>query len=194
MRFLMTPFFSVLLIGFAGTAAADHPRIQEIFLNKSTPQRIYLVPGLASSIKMPCEIDEVVTPTNGIMKHLSERNRSRFSLEVSAVSRSANFIVHCVSSTYVFDIVVNRAIHNDYIEVIGDYGKPRLTQTPPRIEKPLVSFSKNTSNQSHQVVGTKTNGEKAVLTEWNDDGVSFDYSKTPRLKIYDSKEGPADVP
>jgi hypothetical protein len=167
--------------------ASDHPRIQEMFLNKSTPQRIYLVPGLAASIKMPCEIDEVVTPTNGIMKHLSERNRSRFSLEVSAGSRSANFIVHCVSSTYVFDIVVNLAIHNDYIEVIGDYGKPRLTQTPPRMEKPVLSFKREFMNDAHQIVGTNSKGEKAFL-QWDDEKTSVDYSKLPRLKLYDSKE------
>lgn len=174
--------------------ASDHPRIQEIFLNKSTPQKIFLVPGLASSIKMPCEIDEVVTPTNGIMKHLSERNRSRFSLEVASGSRSTNFIVHCVSSTYVFDIVVNRGIHNDYIEVIGDYGKPRLTQTPPRLEKPLLSFIKDESPQSPQVVGIKSNGEKYILSDWKDEESAVDYSKVQRLKIYDSKEGPLDAP
>ena len=173
--------------------ASDHPRIQEMFLNKSTPQKIFLVPGLASSIKMPCEIDEVVTPTNGIMKHLSERNRSRFSLEVAAGSRSTNFIVHCVSSTYVFDIVVNRAIHNDYIEVVGDYGKPRLTQAPPRIEKPLLSFTKNIGDHSHQIVGTKSNGDKAVLPEWNDDDPAIDYSKILRTKLFESKDGGSDA-
>ena len=57
--------------------AKDEPRIQEMFLDKSSPQKIYLVPGLASSIKMPCEIDEIVTPTNGIMKHLSGGNVKR---------------------------------------------------------------------------------------------------------------------
>lgn len=174
--------------------ASDHPRIQEIFLNKSTPQKIFLVPGLASSIKMPCEIDEVVTPTNGIMKHLSERNRSRFSLEVASGSRSTNFIVHCVASTYVFDVVVNRVIHNDYIEVIGDYGKPRLTQTPPRIEKPLLGFIKDEGHQSHQVIGTNSNGEKTVLSDWKDEESAVDYSKVQRLKIYESKEGRSDAP
>ncbi len=180
----------IVVLKFGVTASAsDHPRIQEMFLNKSTPQRIYLVPGLASSIKMPCEIDEVVTPSNGIMKHLSERNRTRFSLEVATGSRSTNFIVHCVSSTYVFDIVVNRAIHNDYIEVIGDYGKPRLTQAPPRIEKPLLTFKKELSVNTGRIVGTKPNGEKTILEDWSDDTQSFDYSKLPKLKLYESPQG-----
>lgn len=180
----------IVVLNFGETASAgEHPRIQEMFLNKSTPQRIYLVPGLASSIKMPCEIDEVVTPSNGIMKHLSERNRSRFSLEVAAGSRATNFIVHCVSSTYVFDLVVNRAVHNDYIEVIGDYGKPRLTQAPPRIEKPLLTFRKDFSSSGSGIVGTKPNGEKSILQDWSDESKPIDYSKLPKLKLYESPQG-----
>jgi hypothetical protein len=193
MRFLTIFCNIIVALNFCEIAAAsDQPRIQEMFLNKSSPQKIYLVPGLASSIKMPCEIDEVVTPTNGIMKHLSERNRSRFSLEVAAGSRSANFIVHCVSSTYVFDIVVNQKIHNDYIEVIGDYGKPRLTQTPPRMEKQLLQFSRDIKSDSNVVIGTNGKGESVTLKTWSNDS-TVDYSQIPRTKIYDSKTGASDA-
>ena len=187
MRILI--FGLVVISNLELVQASDEPRIQEMFLNKSSPQKIYLVPGLASSIKMPCEIDEIVTPTNGIMKHLSERNRSRFSLEVAAGSHSANFIVHCVSSTYVFDIVVNHKIHNDYIEVIGDYGKPRLTQTPPRIEKPIFVFNKKMKIDSNRIQGTNSKGEKVLLNTWEKDLNDTDYSRLPRIKLFDSKVG-----
>lgn len=169
--------------------AKDEPRIQEMFLDKSSPQKIYLVPGLASSIKMPCEIDEIVTPTNGIMKHLSERNRSRFSLEIASGSRSANFIVHCVSSTYVFDIVANHKIHNDVIEVVGDYGKARLTKTPPHFEKPEFIFAEEVGNGSKNVIGTNSKGERVTLDAWDSGESGTEYSKLPKIKVYDSAGG-----
>ena len=127
----MNFFLQIIVVLFVDKVHAQfHPRIQQLYLNKSATQKIYLSPGLATSVKMPCEIDEVITPGTGILNHLSERNKTRFSLEITNEARSTNFIVHCVDSTYVFDLVVNKNIHNDYIEIIGDYGSPRMTQVP----------------------------------------------------------------
>lgn len=173
-------------------------RVQRLFLNKRETQRIYLVPGMAASVHMPCEIDEIVTPTNGIMKHISERNKTRFSLEVANHARPTNFIVHCVSSSYVFDLVVNNKIHNDLIEVDGDFGVPRLTQSPPLSGKPVFIFRKSDG----ALIGTTKNGETKNLegyleadakekinpkaSEGSSQSPEMDYRTLPKTKIYDS--------
>ena len=69
----MNYFFQIVVFLLVHQVQAqDNPRIQQLFLNKSTTQKIFLSPGLATSVKMPCEIDEVITPGSGILNHLSE--------------------------------------------------------------------------------------------------------------------------
>lgn len=177
----------------------DSPRIQELFLNRSSPQRIYLIPGLTSSIKMPCEIDEVVTPSAGVQKQLSEKNKTRFSIEVSDKARSTNFIVHCLSVTYVFDLIVNEKLHNDYIEVVGDYGKPRLTQRPSGFLNLSQEGSKeklSSLKAPDKIKAFKSNGERVFLDltpfdEQNQEKTSqsTDYKKIKKVKIYSTKSG-----
>ena len=168
---LIIPFF------LTQAAAANNPRIQQLYLNKSTTQKIYLSPGLATSVKMPCEIDEVITPGSGILNHISERNKSRFSLEISNVARSTNFIVHCVDSTYVFDLIVNKKLHNDYIEIIGDYGVPRLTQFP------YVKLDKISSVKFKSLDDTP----KSFLKEIDSNRPNFDLKNVEKTKVFSSK-------
>lgn len=161
-------------------AAANNPRIQQLYLNKSTTQKIYLSPGLATSVKMPCEIDEVITPGSGILNHISERNKSRFSLEISSNARSTNFIVHCVDATYVFDLVVNKNLHNDYIEVMGDYGIPRITQFPYNASEKLKK-SEYTASQSTL--------SRSLLEDLESAQSDIDFKKVEKIKIFSSKVG-----
>lgn len=167
----------VCLMTSSASAQSNNPRIQQLFLNKSNAQKIFLSPGLATSVKMPCEIDEVITPGSGILNHISERNKTRFSLEISNVARSTNFIVHCIDSTYVFDLIVNKKLHNDYIEVIGDYGVPRLTQFPYiKSDKISATNFKNTEMPSHE-----------LLEKIDSNRPEFDLKNIEKLKVFSSK-------
>jgi hypothetical protein len=185
-------FFYMSLVGLSVMAVNSQYRVQSLYLNRNSAQKVYLVPGLASSVHMPCEIDEIVSPTNGILHQISDRNKNRFSIEVTVGSRPTNFIVHCVNSSYVFDLLVNDKIHNDLIEVEGDYGKPRLTQSLP-FEKPHFVFKK----QSASIIGFKKDGSRVVLEDYkktlaqekSDSKVDeTEYSKIQKILIYDSKE------
>lgn len=158
--------------------AQDNPRIQQLFLNKSTTQKIFLSPGLATSVKMPCEIDEVITPGSGILNHLSERNKTRFSLEITEEARSTNFIVHCIDSTYVFDLVVNKNIHNDYIEIIGDYGTPRMTQVP---------VQKSSSRILELIKNSETILSQDLINQIEINRTDFKLSDIEKLQVYSSK-------
>ena len=162
------------------SAFANNPRIQQLYLNKSTTQKIYLSPGLATSVKMPCQIDEVITPGSGILNHISERNKSRFSLEISNAARSTNFIVHCVDATYVFDLVVNKNLHNDYIEVMGDYGIPRITQFPYKASDKLKKSEYETA---------QSNLSKSLLKDLEATRSDFDFEKIEKTKTFSSKAG-----
>ncbi|MFN3453755.1 MAG: hypothetical protein ACK41T_02270 [Pseudobdellovibrio sp.] len=173
MKFVLL-IFSILL---TQETFANNPRIQQLYLNKSTTQKIYLSPGLATSVKMPCEIDEVITPGSGILNHISERNKSRFSLEISNVARSTNFIVHCVDSTYVFDLIVNKKLHNDYIEIIGDYGVPRLTQFP-YVKSDKISLVK---------FKPLDDTPKSILKEIESNRPEFDIKNIEKTKVFSSK-------
>lgn len=170
------------------SAAQMNPRIQKLYLNKSMPQKIFLSPGLATSVKMPCEIDEVITPGSGILKYISERNKTRFSLEISNQARSTNFIVHCLDSTYVFDLIVNKNLHNDYIEVIGDYGDPRLTQFPDgHSDKSISGTSPNFKGSESEVDGPKKIMSSSVLQQIEMHSSDFDLEKIEKIKIFSSK-------
>ena len=189
--------FCFLFTSFGSTSTVNSKyRVQSLYLNRDSAQKIYLVPGLASSVHMPCEIDEIVSPTNGILHQISERNKTRFSLEVAMGSKPTNFIVHCVTSSYVFDLLVNDKTHNDLIEIQGDYGKPRLTGSRP-LEKPNFVFKK----QSASVIGYKKDGSRVVLEEYkkiidqekmNSNPINShqddEYKTLKKSLIYDSKE------
>ncbi len=168
----------VFLMVISVFAQSQNPRIQQLFLNRSTTQKIFLSPGLATSVKMPCEIDEVITPGSGILNHISERNKTRFSLEISHVARSTNFIVHCVDSTYVFDLVVNKKIHNDYIEVIGDYGVPRLTKFP---------FFKSDKLRTKKIADLEIAPRNSLMKQIESNRSEFDFNSIDKIKVFSSK-------
>lgn len=170
--------FSITILISISAFSQNNPRIQQLYLNKSTTQKIYLSPGLATSVSMPCEIDEIITPGAGILNHISERNKSRFSLQISNTARSTNFIVHCIDKTYVFDLIVNKNLHNDYIEVIGDYGRARVTQFP------YVKSDKIKLNDDKYVNRSK----KSLLNEIDSNRpAEIDFDSIKKIKIFSSK-------
>lgn len=174
-------FVVIIIIFFISQFVfANAPRIQQLYLNKSTTQKIYLSPGLATSVKMPCEIDEIITPGSGILNHISERNKSRFSLEISNVAKSTNFIVHCIDATYVFDLVVNKNLHNDYIEVMGDYGVPRLTQFPYSLSDKIKKNQKD-KTQTKEI-------SESLLREIDRNKSNFDFESIEKTKVFSTKE------
>lgn len=177
---MMKSLSLIIPVFLTQSAFANNPRIQQLYLNKSTTQKIYLSPGLATSVKMPCEIDEVITPGSGILNHISERNKSRFSLEISSNARSTNFIVHCVDATYVFDLVVNKNLHNDYIEVMGDYGIPRITQFP---------YSSDDKIPKAERLVAKNSLSKSLLKDLEATRSDIDFEKVEKTKIFSSKVG-----
>ena len=179
----------MLIIGGQSFAYQAQPRIQQLYLNKATTQKIYLSSGLASSVKMPCEIDEIITPGSGILNHISERNKTRFSLEISNSARSTNFIVHCIDSTYVFDLIVNQKIHNDYIEIIGDYGIPRLTQYP--YKKSEMTLNKKIILSGNDKLNRKVENiqlNQSIVHQMDLNRTSLDLNQIEKIKIYDSQK------
>lgn len=160
-------------------ASDGNPRIQHLYLDQSKPQRIYLSPGLASSVQMPCEIAEVITPGAGISRHLSEANKARFSLIISKNAQSTNFIVHCIETTYVFDLIINKKLHNDYIEVVGDFGRPRITQFP---YNSTMKVSRSDVKKAKPQLNTN------LLNQLEKNRTAFDFNKIEKIKIISSSE------
>lgn len=103
---------------------------------------IYMVPGMATLIEIP----EAVTGIRlGNPKSVQYVRPDQPENEVTLILRSpnskpTNLIIRAGKKKYVFDIIPNRKVHQDTLEIIGVAGGPESLDAIPRV---LLDSSEN---------------------------------------------------
>lgn len=103
-------------------------RIRSIHFDKGKVEKIYMAPGLVTTLIFRCDIDEVIIGSSEDLKAVqSETSKKRINLFVnSATSMPTNLVVGCGKSNtmYVFDVIPSEVSHQDIVSIFGSYGGP----------------------------------------------------------------------
>jgi hypothetical protein len=116
-------------LGSVLLAAAPVPRritSKVIDLGKVTP--IYMVAGMATLIEVPGAVTGIRTGNPDSVQYFRPDKPEN---EVTVVlqnqqAKPTNLIIRVGAKKYVFDIVPSKTVHQDTLEVIGDFGGAEL--------------------------------------------------------------------
>jgi hypothetical protein len=127
--------FKILLVVLSAlfsvsSQASGIKRIRSIVVDKGEVQRVMMVPGLASVILFPCDVDEAVVGRQEDLKvQISPTTKRQLTLSLSSgASGSTNLLIRCgdKSDPFVFDIISNHLVHQDVVKVRGHFGGPEI--------------------------------------------------------------------
>lgn len=123
---------SALGIGTAYAASSPAPiaprRISSKQIDLGRVYPIYMVTGMATLIELPGPVTGIRTGNPDSIQYFRPDKPEN---EVTVVlqnqnSKPTNLILRSGSKKYVFDIVPSKTVHQDTLEVIGDYGGAEL--------------------------------------------------------------------
>lgn len=135
------------------TFALAPKRIQSIILNRGEAQKINVVPGLASVIKLPCfGADAISGDESQVTVRFSPTTKKELQINMkSTFSKPTNLIIRCEGQDthFVFDLVPSRNVHQDILEVRQAFGSPafegdsaeikQIIQTQDKPQKIVIS-------------------------------------------------------
>lgn len=123
-------------------------RIQSQSIDRSRVAKLYIAPGLASVLRVPCLIKEVIVGNSDLIDaRVSDKDPQSIVLSLASGAKTAtNLIVKCVSSRapFVFDVISSRQFHQDYVDVASGFGGPRLAANDLK----LIESSEKPQQQS----------------------------------------------
>ena len=118
-------------ISYGNNVSIAPKRIRVVYHDRSKPGKVYLIPNLASTIELPCNIDDVLIGNPiGISFYISKKSSKRLELNTSQESKNTNMIIYCKNQFFVFDLVIQNKVHNDVILFGGSFGGPELEMDP----------------------------------------------------------------
>ena len=127
-------------------------RIRVVYHDRSKPGKVFLIPNLASTIELPCNIDDVLLGNPiGISFYISKKSSKRLELNTSQESKNTNMIIYCKNQFFVFDLVIQNKVHNDVIIFGGSFGGPELEMDPSNYQDLSGKvIQKKESNDLHE--------------------------------------------
>ena len=107
-------------------------RISSRYIDMGQPQKIYMVPGMATLIELPTPIHKIrVGNSKDVQYTKPKQPENEVTLFLTnADAKPTNLFLISGKNKYIFDIVPSKSIHQDYIEVVGFYGGPEYEGSP----------------------------------------------------------------
>jgi len=135
----MKLFNIILFVAFAFLPKAEARRVAERVLDQGEVDRIFVAPGLATSLEFPENVKEVTTGAPQIFKTMiSSADQNEVILTLSNTKPfKTNLIVRTVKRTLVFDLIPSLSKHQDLIVVKDTYGILRRDKRMSLHEKRL---------------------------------------------------------
>lgn len=136
-------------------------RIRVVYHDRSKPGKVFLIPNLASTIELPCNIDDVLLGNPiGISFYISKKSSKRLELNTSQESKNTNMIIYCKNQFFVFDLVIQNKVHNDVILFGGSFGGPELEMDPSNYQD--LSGKVIQQKENNDIRGTPIKSSKIV--------------------------------
>jgi hypothetical protein len=135
----------------AGTMKDSHQgrdnsshRIREVYHNLSLPGKVYMIPTFASSILIPCVIEDVlIGQAEGFSYLISKKSPKRLELNTTTEAQTTNLIVYCSEKVFVFDLIVQFKTHNDVVILGGSFGGPEVEMQRSKYQDERVNSAEH---------------------------------------------------
>jgi hypothetical protein len=128
----------VLFFGFSsqamnGKSVSTLPkRISGSYVDLGKVHTVHMVPGFATAIELPTPITGVRIGNPDVVKYVQPDGSPNEVVLILTkpntdhMTSTTNIIIRSNQKRYVFDIIPNKGIHQDIIDIQGSYGSPSL--------------------------------------------------------------------
>ena len=141
-------------------SGGSEPRISSIFFDKSQVGHIYIKPSLSTVVQFPCDIEEAKVGLKSSLEVEVSKTLKR-ELILSARSNLAsptNLIVRCSHGNFVFDVIPNSDLHQDFIRILGAVRGPKFQNTLSEVpQEPKPSLSRLLKQRAKPILDEITN-------------------------------------
>ena len=139
-EFMLLAFLSAL---FVIEARAESVRF--VFSKENKPERIYLFPGRASLLSLPCPVTKALIGSPEDIKAEVDKVHSEDAhiLLKKWDSEPSNLILKCRDKVFLFSLIPSKNAHYDYVKVLGHISskplkvKSALPNTPSPLDRGL---------------------------------------------------------
>ena len=115
-EFMLLVFLSALFI-----VEVRAESVQFVFSKESKPERIYLFPGRASLLSLPCPVTKaLIGSPEDIKAEVDKINPEDAHILLKKWnSEPSNLILKCRDKVFLFSLIPSRNAHYDYVKVLG---------------------------------------------------------------------------
>ncbi len=135
---MQKPEFSVIVCALlwltptvlkAKEAEAPPKRISTKYVDLANAQKIYMAPAMATLIEIPGPVTGYrIGDPESVQVFKPERPNNELTLVLKGQNpKPTNLIIRSNQKKYVIDIVPSKTIHQDLVQVLGDFGSPETT-------------------------------------------------------------------
>ena len=112
-------FLFLLSFFFEEKGRAESVRF--VFLEENKPERIYLFPGRASLLSLPCPVSKaLIGSPEDIKAEVDKLNLKEAHILLKKwKSEPSNLILKCRDKVFLFSLIPARNAHYDYVKVLG---------------------------------------------------------------------------
>ena len=134
--------FSFLLLSVFFTKVVKAESVQFVFAEENKPKTIFLFPGRASLLSLPCPVTKaLIGSPNDIKAEVDKLNPTDAHILLKKWrSEPSNLILKCQDKVFLFSLIPAKNAHYDYVKVLGHVSSNplKVKSALPNIPSPIV--------------------------------------------------------
>lgn len=137
----LNKLFFIFLFSFFHIEEGKAESVRFAFVEENRPEKIYLFPGRASLLNLPCPITKaLIGSPEDIKAEVDKINPTDAHILLKKwKSEPSNLILKCHNKVFLFSLIPARNAHYDYVKVLGHISsKPlKIKSALPNTPSPL---------------------------------------------------------
>ena len=137
----LSKLFFIFLVSFFPIKEGKAESVRFAFVEENRPEKIYLFPGRASLLSLPCPITKaLIGSPEDIKAEVDKINRRDAHILLKKwTAEPSNLILKCKYKVFLFSLIPAKTAHYDYVKVLGHISlKPFKVKTAlPNTPSPL---------------------------------------------------------
>lgn len=138
----LSKLFFILLVSFFQIKEGKAESVRFAFVEENRPEKVYLFPGRASLLNLPCSVTKaLIGSPEDIKAEVDKINqRDAHILLKKWKSEPSNLILKCHNKVFLFNLIPAKTAHYDYVKVLGHISsKPlKVKSALPNTPSPFV--------------------------------------------------------
>ena len=131
---LLLLFFLFFLFSFFPVKEGRAESVQFVFIEEKRPKTIFLFPGRASLLSLPCQITKaLIGSPEDIRAEIDKISKTDAHILLKKwSSEPSNLILKCKDKVFLFSLMPSKNAHYDYVKVLG-----HISSSPLKVKSAL---------------------------------------------------------